>query len=136
MKLPTDLGKRLLLNYFRVRMEHPSEAHIAVGDFQRMALVGTIEDALATTVSWFKPEHRVIGKKGEEWTAIELCYSTVKQDVLGLAVDALLSVSCDSGSSKDRIAASAILNELYGDKELVSNSVLTDKLVVDLVGKG
>lgn len=137
MKLPTEMGKRLLMDHFKARMEEPMEAAIAVGDFQRMALVSTLEETMACTMSWFRPESRVISEGGTEWTAINLCYNTVKQDILGLAVEALVSVaSAVNAANKDKIMAATMLNELYGEKELVKREVLTDKLVLDLVGKG
>jgi len=134
MKLPTELGKRLLVDYFKARMEEPAQAYLAVGDFQRMALVGSVEDAVAVTKTWFKPQHRVIKAGSAEDQAIQLCYKTVKQDVLGLAMDALITVVQSTNSTKDKITAAAVLNDLFGDKQVIQDSVLTDKLVMNLVG--
>lgn len=136
MTLPTPLAKRLLMDHFRARMEDPSEAGMAVGDYQRMSLVGTEAEALSVVLSYFKPEHRKISG-ADELSALRLVHDTVKQDVLGMAVEALVNVaSAHNGSSKDKILAATILGDMYGDKEVMQHTTLTDKLVVDLVGKG
>ncbi len=134
--IPTALAKRLLMDHFRARMDDPSDALIAVSEYQRMCLVASEDEALSVIKSHFKPEHRKI-TGAEELAALKLVHATVKQDVLGLAVEALVAiVSSHNGGSKDKLLAASMLNDLYGEKELIQQSTLTDKLVVDLVGKG
>lgn len=134
MKLPTILGKQLLKDHFAARMDDPMDAVDAVAIYQRMCLVGGMEMALAAVKPFFKPSCRVIKKDTPEWAALALVSETVKQDVLGLAMDALVGiVNAGMGSSKDKITAAAVLNDLFGDKQVIQDSVLTDKLVMNLV---
>jgi hypothetical protein len=57
----------------------------------------------------------------------------VRPDVLGLAIESLVQLATHGRSEKERLAASVILNELYGEKELVDTNSLTDKLLVNIV---
>lgn len=105
-----------------------------LGRFQRLCLVSDYDTAVKALVPHMSER---VGMEGNHKTALELIHRISKEDVLGLAVEALVNVTQQTnGSSKDKIAAAAILNELYGDKELISEETLTDKLIVNLVGKG
>lgn len=134
MKLPTVLGKQLLIDHFKVRMEKPEDAYLAVAAFQRMAITSTLEDAVAAVKPWFKISNREIAENSPEMAAIMACYAVAKKDVLGHAIDAVMAIM-DSpvGGSKDKLAAAAIVNELFGEKELIKDEVLTDKLMINLV---
>lgn len=135
MKLPTVLGQQLLLDRFRARMDDPADASQAVAAFQRMALVADLETAVNATKPWFANKNRHIAKDSPDMGAMKLVHSTVKQDVLGMAVDAIIGVmQAGMGSTKDKLAAAAIMNELFGDKQIIQDAVLTDKLVMNLVG--
>jgi len=137
MKLPTILGKHLLTDAFKVRMVEPDEVHEAIASYQRMCLVGSLEDAWLAAMVWFRPEHRRIPTTGAEHQALLSVHSLVKQDVLGIALDSLIAVTgSQTGALKDKITAAALINELLGEKELIKNGALTDKLVISLVEKG
>jgi hypothetical protein len=137
MKLPTTLGSQLLRDHFAARMDKPVEAKDAVAAFQRMCLVADLEMAMSAVKPWFKPEHQVISENTPEMAACIAVHSCVKQDVLSVAIDAVLGIANSPvGSTKDKLAAAAIINELYGERELITDAVLTDKLVLDLVGDG
>ena len=103
-----------------------------LGRFQRLCLVSDYDTAMKALVP-----HLDQALEGNHKTALSLIHQISKEDVLGLAVESLIDITAKSnGNNRDKIAAIAVLNELYGDKELISDETLTDKLVVNLVGKG
>jgi hypothetical protein len=100
-----------------------------IGIFQRLSLVADYDTAIRGVTPYI---HRKLTP--EDSTVFTLLYGMAKKDVLGLAVEALLEVAETSKSHKEKIAAAAVLNELYGDKDLVKDVSLTDRLIVNLVG--
>lgn len=129
--LPTDLGIRLIGDLIQTRLADTVYVKEAVCAFQRMALASTLEDSIIAMDYWFKPEHKT-------WSDIEkqklqVCHDIVQKDVLGLAIESLIQMAaCDRGNQKERLAAATILNELYGDKELINTDTLTDRLLVNI----
>ena len=135
MKLPTILGKQLLTNYISVRMVDAEDVDDAIAGYQRMALVADQETAWAATIPWFKPECRTVMDGSPEHKALVAVHTMVKPDVLGHAVDCLLGiVNNHTGSTKEKIAASTVINELYGDKQIMQDKGLADKLILNLGG--
>jgi hypothetical protein len=72
----------------------------------------------------------------QQMIGLKLIGSMAKSDCLSLAMERLVDVVETSRSDKDKIAASAIINELYGEKELIADVKLTDRLMINLVGDG
>jgi hypothetical protein len=61
-------------------------------------------------------------------------YGLVKQDALGLAIEAVMQVLSEATApKKEKLAAAAILDQLFGAKDEEGATALTDKLVVNLV---
>lgn len=100
-----------------------------LGQFQRLSLVTTFDIAFKAVTPHLdsKPnEQQIIGFK--------LIGEMAKCDVLSLAMEVLIDTVESSRSDKEKIAAATVINELYGDKQLVSDVKLTDKLMINLVG--
>jgi len=96
--------------------------------FQRLALVADYE----TCVRALMP--KISRKLTEQHNIVlKLIYDMAKSDVLGLAIESLCDVA-EKASGKDRIAASTVLNELFGEKQLIEDVKLTDRLMINLVG--
>jgi hypothetical protein len=129
--LPTDLGIRLIGDLIHTRLEDPTHVKECVAAFQRMALASTLEDSIIAMDYWFKVQHK-------KWSDLEkqklqVCHDIVQKDVLGLAIESLIQMAAETrGNQKERLAAATILNELYGDKELINTDTLTDRLLVNI----
>ena len=128
--LPTTLGIQLIGDLIQARLTNHNYVKEAVTAFQRMALVSDLEDSIKAMDYWCKPE-------GRRWSTAEkaklaICHEIVKKDVLGIAIESLVDISVNSPSAKDRLAASTILNELYGEKQLIETGSLTDRLLVNI----
>lgn len=135
--LPTMLARQLLRDRFQARMGRegiPSAVDI-VAMFQRMCLVTDFDTAVDSVKHFFAVEHRNIG--AGDLAVMRAVYDIAKQDILGHAVDSLLEVMDNRASiAKDRINAAAVINELYGEKQLIKDERLTDKLMINLVQGG
>lgn len=99
------------------------------GQYQRMCLVADETVAMSALRPYIGaallPAHKQM---------LSLIYSMCKSDILSLAVEALVNTAENSRSDKDKIAAATVVNELFGEKELIKDVKLTDKLMINLVG--
>ena len=129
--LPTDLGMRLIGSTVKPRLLNPVHVKEAVCAFQRMALVAELDESVMAMETWLKPSYAMWTKQDN--VQLEMCHRLVKKDVLGLAIETLVDIATKGTSNKDRLAASTIINELYGDKELIDTGSLADKLLVNIV---
>lgn len=139
MKLPTKLGRLLLEEVVAERIEtggtNPSPAQV-VAAFQRMALVTDFEESLSAVQMYFKEDKRVFPTDGKTMKALRITYDLTKKDVLGHAVDAIMQLmDAPMGATKDKLAAAAVINELFGEKELIKDEQLTDRLLINLASK-
>ena len=137
MKLPTRLARLLIEDHVNARIIKTVDTTQAIASFQRLAVANApFETCLGALVLWFAIDKRKIAENSPEMEAIRLSYDLTKQEVLGTAIDAIMHIMDASvGASKDKLAAAAIINELFGEKELIHDSVLTDRLMINLVGK-
>jgi len=101
-----------------------------LGRFQRLSLVADYDTAVKALVPYLSGALEANHK-----TCLLLIYDITRSDVLSLAMESLIHVAHSGRSERDRMTASAMLNELFGDKDVVRDTVLTDKLVMNLVGK-
>lgn len=130
-QLPTDLGIRLIGDLVQTRLLEVAYVKEAVCAFQRMALASTLEDSIIAMEYWFKPECKKWSET--EKAKLQVCHDIVKKDVLGLAIESLIQMAAeDRTNQKERLAAATILNELYGDKELINTDTLTDRLLINI----
>lgn len=139
MKLPTPLAVQLLEDILNPKVMgldgYRTDVRDAVAAFQRMAAVADYETAIVALTSTLKPDERKFNVF--ETKLLKLCYDTTKSDLLAHAVDAIMALTDGQNvASKDRLAAAAIINEFYGEKHLIEDGVLTDKLIVNLIGDG
>lgn len=133
--LPTRLARHMLEDHFRARMIDSIDTIDAVATYQKMCLVADKDSAWEATKVWFKPEKRICAEDSPEGKALTAVHALAKQDVLGLAIDAMVViVNKSGGSDKEKLTAASILNELFGEKESTVAG-LADKLVLNLVGK-
>lgn len=128
--LPTDLGMTIIGNLVKTRLQEPAHDKEAVTAFQRMALVSSLDDAIEAMNYWVKPEHKTWAKAERE--QLEIAHRLVRPDVLGIAMESLVQLATNARSEKERLAAATIINELYGEKELIDQASLTDKLIVGI----
>lgn len=137
MKLPTMLGRKMLEDHFKARCEKDIDSMDAIATFQSLALAGsTFDECWEACTIWFKVEGKRLAPNCPERTKAETIHNLVKQDVLGLAVGALTDIaSSTSAPAKDRTAAAIVLQELYGDKDLIQKDTITDRLVMNFQGK-
>lgn len=133
MKLPTILGKQLIGDMLKARMEDPTAAYQAVAAFQRMALTADFETSLDSVKPWLLPEHRQF--HSHELAKLKAVYNVTKNDVLGHAIDSMLEMMDGQGATKDKLAAAAVINELFGEKHVITDSKLTDRLMINLADK-
>ena len=142
MKLPTLLARKLLKDHISVRMGKPIDVNDALAEYQKMAVVGLdIETCIAALNVWVKPSHQInlnkLPPNAPEYLALKSVFELTSKDVLGCAVDTIMGImDAPVGSTKDKLAAAAVINELYGEKELIKDEMLTDRLMINLVGKG
>ena len=141
MKLPTQLAARLLSDHIKVRCIRPIETQDAIATFQKMAIVGEpIETCIQALNVWLDITKQInldrLPSGTPEKAALLTVHTLSKKDILGEAISAITAImDAPTGAMKDKLAAAAIINELYGDKELIKDEVLTDKLMINLVGK-
>ena len=130
--LPTDLGIRIIGDLVKTRLTKVEYVKESVCAFQRMALASAnIEDCIVAMETWFKPESKKWSKPEKDQLIV--CQEITKKDVLGVAIEALVQIAAkENGPARERIAAATILNELFGDKELLDTAVLTEGLIVNL----
>ena len=127
--LPTVTGKLIFQNLsLKLTIQ---QVNICSALFQRMALVTTFEDSLEA----LQVQLRDIGElTAQDQADLALVYKLTKHEVLGLAVETLSDVTQSQlAAQKDKVSAATVINELYGEKELIKDSVLTDKVVLNLV---
>lgn len=104
--------------------------NFALAAFQQMALAGDLDDCMRAIAPYLG------GKLNQQHKqCLELIFTLTRKDVLGQAVEGLMEVATNSRNSKDKVTAATILHELYGEKQLINEESLTDKLVVNLVSK-
>jgi len=135
--LPTEIAKRLAksssLEDIIVHGKNSNFAELerGLGIFQRMALVANYDECMRAFAPFIdkkiEPQHK---------QCLELIHLLTKKDVLGLAVEGLIEVVKNSRVPKDRAMAATVLYELYGEKKLIEEVNLTEKLVVNLVKEG
>ena len=99
-----------------------------LGIFQQIALGSDLETCMRAIMPF-------IDKKitSQQKQCFELIHSMAKQEALGMAIGGLVDVVENSRVAKDRTTAATILQELFGEKQLIESEKLTDKLVVNLV---
>lgn len=129
--IPTSLGMTIIGDLVKARLREPAHDKEAVAAFQRMALVSTLEDAIEAMNYWLKPEHKTWAKAEKD--QLDVAHRLVKPDVLGLAIESLVQMATNGRSERERLAAATIINEIYGEKQLVDTNSLTDKLLVNIV---
>ena len=129
--LPTDLGMRLMGDMIKARLSDANHVKEAVCAFQRMALVGDLDDSIKAMEYWFKPNQLKWSKYEKD--KLRMCHEIVKKDVLGLAIESLVNIATNGRNEKDRLAASTLVNELYGEKKLEETGGLSDKLLLNIV---
>lgn len=100
----------------------------ALGHFQRMALVADYGVAIRTFVPFID-----LKLTDQHVQCLKLIHEIAKQDVLGLAMQSLAEVVQKSPSSKDRVAAAAVLDTIFNTDTKVETNGISDKLVVNLV---
>jgi len=100
-----------------------------LGHFQRFSLVSDYDTAVKAIQPYLSRKIETSDK-----VVLNIIHDLAKTDILGIAMERLMDVVEGSRSDKDKIAAATILNELYGDKELVADMKLTDRLMINLVG--
>jgi len=128
--LPTNLGIQLIGDLIQARLTNANYVKEAVCAFQRMALVSDLDDSIKAMDFWCKIECRKWSET--ERAKLAICHEIVKKDVLGIAIESLVDLSVNSAAAKDRLAASTILNELYGEKQLIETGSFTDRLLVNI----
>ena len=136
MKLPTPLGIQILEHRFKVRMTeyNMGQPRGCVAAFQRMALVADFDVSMACIQPWFDKGEPM--KEGDEdYEACKAIYGLVRKDVLGYAIGTVFETMTGHTSDKDKLQAAEVLNGLFGEKEQINDSTITDKLIVNLVGK-
>ena len=137
MRLPTVLGKQLLSEPLKPLMKEESDAYKAVAAFQRMALVANFDTSCKALAPWFKNKDFKKAVDKDLLTRLQMVHDTVKQDCLGHALDAIMHLMDGAtGATKDKMACAAIVHEIFGDKQIIKDEKLSDKLVIGLVGKG
>lgn len=111
--------------------EDGNKHQIALGEFQRMALAGDLEQCMRVFVPYLDKSLNEQHKQ-----VLSLIHELAKKEALSLAIEGLVEVVSKSRSAKDRVSAGAMVNQLFGESKLVDDASLTEKLVVNLVGKG
>ena len=99
-----------------------------LGIFQQMALGSSLEICMRAIMPHIDKQLNDQHKK-----CFELIHGLSRQEALGIAIGGLVDIVENSRVAKDRAAAAAIINELFGEKQLIQDDKLTDKLVVNLV---
>ena len=98
--------------------------------FQRACLVGDFDGAMAILEVHLPQELTEADIK-----KLELASKIAKPEVLGVAVETLAEVAQSPLSAqKDKVLATQALHELYGEKERINDTGLTDKIILNLVG--
>lgn len=109
-------------------IDKPHNFRIGLGVYQRLALVADQETCMRAIMPYI-----CVKLNEQHKQVLRLIYDMAKSDTLGLAVEALVDTAENSKSPKDRVAAATVLNELYGEKHLIEDVKLTDKLLINLV---
>ncbi len=129
--LPTELGIRLIGDMIHTRLEDYTHISECVAAFQRMALASDLDDSIIAMDYGFKVQHKKWSDP--ERAKLQVCHDIVKKDVLGLAIESLIHMAGETRTNqKERLAAATILNELFGDKELINTDTLTDRLLINI----
>ena len=136
--LPTELGRTIFkqlspgFNYKQI--------NVLGALYQRFCIVTEFDDAIDSLALVAKA--RLKDDQDQSFTEftdsdlmlLRVLYTQSKNDILGLALEALADVTQTAlASQKDKVAAATVINDLYGEKELVRDSTLTDKVVLNLV---
>jgi hypothetical protein len=132
MKFPTRTAVALAEASDLSRLfEKPVQWKDGLGHFQRTALVADLDTCMRVVMPHIDKKLSLADKQ-----AFQLIHELAKPDVLGLAMEALVeALDRKNSASKDMVAAATVLNELYGEKHLIEDVKLTDKLMINLVGK-
>jgi hypothetical protein len=70
----------------------------------------------------------------EDMDKLGLAAKMAKPEVLGIAVETLTEITQSPLSAqKDKVLATQALNDLYGEKDRINDSGLTDKIILNLV---
>jgi len=97
--------------------------------FQRAALVGPLEDAIRVL-----KVHLYQDLTEEDEALLKLAHTISKPEVLGVAVQTLTEITQSPLSAqKDKVLASQVLNELYGEKDKIGDDKAMDKIILNLV---
>lgn len=100
----------------------------SLGTFQRLSLVTDFDTCMKALMPAVQTKLNHQHKQ-----VLHMIYDMAKADVMGLAVEALVDVASGKYVTKDKIAAATVLNELYGEKQLIEDVKITDKLMINLV---
>ena len=99
--------------------------------FQRACLVGDIEDALKILKVHLPQE-----LTEDDMDKLRMCHMVAKPEVLGIAVETLTEITQSPLSAqKDKVLATQALNDLYGEKDKINDSGVTDKIILNLMSK-
>ena len=104
---------------------------IPLGQYQRLSLVSEHDTAFKAVAPLLtsKPDD-------QQMLAFKLIGTMVKSDALSLAMEQLIDMAESARSEKERLAAATVVNELFGEKQLIEDVKLTDKLMINLVNSG
>lgn len=129
---PTKIAESLVTaSDINKLFENKFDWKIPIGQFQRLALVADFD----TAFKCLNPH--INGKPSEQQRlGLSLIHEMAKSDVLSIAMERLVDTVETTRSDKERVAAATILNELFGDKELIKDVKLTDRLIINTVGEG
>lgn len=110
------------------RFQH-AEKNMFGAVFQRASMVGTLEDALGILEVHL---HQDLTDKDKD--LLKLAHTISKPEVLGVAVQTLTEITQSPLSAqKDKVLASQVLNDLYGEGDKINDTGITDKIILNLV---
>ena len=109
-------------------IDKPHNFRIGLGIYQRLALVSDQDTCMRAIMPYISTK-----LSDQHKQVLRLIYDMAKSDTLGIAVEALLDTAEHSKTYRDKIAAATVINELYGEKHLIEDVKLTDKLMINLV---
>ena len=128
--LPTELGMQLLGDVVVGHLKDRHTVKEAVCYFQRMALVADVETSIKSMSVWFKDGF--LGFDESQMEMVNMAHETVKKDVLGMTVEAMIDICSKSTTDQQRLAAATMINELYGEKKLTESTGLAERLLVNI----
>lgn len=107
----------------------PHAWKVPLGQFQRLSLVTDYDTAIKAVVP-----HLDVKPSKQHVLSLKMIHEISKNDILSIAMERLVDVVESSRSDKEKVSAATIINELYGDKDLIKDVKLTDRLLINLVG--